>query len=299
MKTLLLLALLLPIPHAFAEEGDEPDEQADCQLALVEDMGGGIELVSSDGKSAPLEKGQGVELGELLKTGPAAWVDLRLCDGSGLRVGENSKFYYEGAPAKDESFLTWAFRLVDGSVFGTVVGDGKSERVKLRVRTPTAALGVRGTEFVVESTGEGETSLHTLEGEVLMGSAGDFDSMAELRGKELDRKFERVGLEKMSRIAKGERRARRAERFKLDEFRAKRSHFFERRIQRQKAREIRQHFREARKKRNLFRRQHMQLENRMQRQERRQEQRQEVQQRREQKQQQRQERQQRRGTRRR
>jgi hypothetical protein len=47
----------------------------------------------------------------------------------------------------------------------------------LMVRTPSAVMGVRGTDFVVEHDGEGQTTLHTIDGKVALGKVGaDIDA---------------------------------------------------------------------------------------------------------------------------
>jgi hypothetical protein len=268
MKILLAFALACALfPRAALA-----DDRSECEVALVEATSGKVELIGADGHEADLEAGQAVERGDLVSTGAGAWADLRLCDGSGLRVGESSKFYYESAESADDGFLSWAFHLVKGTLRAAVVGEGNGERVKLRVRTPTASLGVRGTELVIDAddSGEGETSLHTLEGEVLMGPASDFDKLGQLRGAELTRRFEPVGREKMSRIRRNEARPRRATAFRLEEFRARRQGLLGRPLPKMRWEQLRGRFqkarqglRERRASRGLFERPREKIEERV------------------------------------
>ena len=52
----------------------------------------------------------------------------------------------------------------------TVVSKGVyTDKKPFTIRTPSAAMGVRGTEFVVENSEKGEVTLHTLEGSVAIG----------------------------------------------------------------------------------------------------------------------------------
>jgi hypothetical protein len=267
---LLLLSLQAPA-RADTAPADEQREQ--CQLAIAEDVNGSIDVVSTDGSKAELVKDGAVQPGDLVRTGAGSWADLRLCDGTGLRVGENSKFYYEGADNERESFAAWAFRLVRGSLRAAVVSSGNGDRVKLRVRTASASLGVRGTEFVVDSddAGDWETSLHTLEGEVLMGPEADFDKLARLRGAALTQEFEPVGQEKMSVIHRNEARPLRAAMFKLWEFRAARRGLLNRPLPKRGWTEIRGRFREVHQKlkkrrleRGLFERPREKIEEKVQ-----------------------------------
>jgi len=264
MKILFLLLLLGVRAHA--------SEKEECQIALIEESAGNSIVVSADGKKTEVNEGLTLSLGDLLVTGNDAWVDLRLCDGTGLRVGEKAKFYFEGVGDKGDSLFSWAFSLVRGSLFATVTGDGKGDRVKFRVRTPSAALGVRGTEFVIDADDapEKETRLHTVEGEVLMGRAGDFDKLGELRGAALSENFEPVSKEKMSRIRKGEGRAQPAADFKLGDFRKARKNFFERKLQKKDRQQLRGQFQAAhqksqkiQKQRGLFERPRAKIEARM------------------------------------
>ena len=265
MKSLYLLFLLAPA-LAFA------DERLECQLAIAEEVFKKVDVVTPEGEVSELNVGQAIQPGDLVRTDLGAWVDLRLCDGSGLRVGENSKFYYEGVDRERESFVSWAFRLVRGTLLAAVVGDGQGDRVKLRIRTPSASMGVRGTEFVVdaEDDGDAQTALHTLEGEVLIGAEADFDKMGSLHGTELLQEFEPVAKEKMSQIRRKEAKPLRAAAFKTWEFRAERRALFERTLRKKSWPELRDHFRATherlkafKKDRGLFRRTREKLEERV------------------------------------
>jgi hypothetical protein len=239
MPALFLFFILWP-NLALAEE---------CDLLPVESEEGASIIVAADGAKSELEVGDALGVGERIATGEGAWVDLRLCDGSGLRIGEHSKLAFEEAARPEEGYVGWAFELIKGSVLAVVQGEEKSERVKMRVRTPSAALGVRGTEFLVETDATEGTSLHTTEGEVLMGPASDFGKLASLRGRELGKQFQSVARESMSRIAKGEARPRAARKFQLAELRRARKPFFQRAIARMQKGEARAGIEKARAKR--------------------------------------------------
>lgn len=251
----------------------DDEQRQQCQLAVVEDLAGTADLVSPDGSLSPLTKDAPVQPGDLVRTGADAWADLRLCDGSGLRVGENSKFYYEGADNERESFAAWAFRLVRGSLRAAVVSSETSDRVKLRIRTPSAAMGVRGTEFVVdaEEAGDRGTTLHTMEGEVLMGADSDFDKLGQLHGAALTQAFEPVGTEKMSVIHAHEGRPLHAAAFKLWEFRAERRRLLDRALPKRSWPELRDRFqavhqrlKKKRQERGLFERPREKIEEKVQ-----------------------------------
>lgn len=177
-----------------------------------------------------LDEESTLSIGDTVVTGKSAWVELRLCDGSAIKVGEKTKFKFEDSAKESDSFTGWAFSLLKGSLLAAIQGEEKSDKVKLRVRTPTASIGVRGTEFMVESDDAEGTSLHTLEGEVLMGTPEDYEQLRELKGPALAEKFEAVPKERMSRIARGEMRPVKAMAFRVAELRQKRVNFFERKL---------------------------------------------------------------------
>jgi hypothetical protein len=201
-------------------------EEEDCQLALLEDLSGSITLAAQGGK-AEARAGDSLALGDRLETGADSWADLRLCDGSGLRVGENSRFELEAAD-QISSIWSWAFALSRGLLRASVKSEESGGQVKLRVRTPVAALGVRGTEFVVETGEESGTSLHTLDGEVLMGSAKDWEKFRELHDPKVLERFEPVRKEQTTSLRKGELRPRRASRFQVQNFLKERGRLFQR-----------------------------------------------------------------------
>jgi hypothetical protein len=145
ISRLAFVVFLLSATPLFAEET--------CTNGTVEEFAGKVSVEKErDGKtvSVPVTaKNTSVAVGLHLVTQSDSWADLRLCDGSALRVGENSDLVL--AAARDEgSYWSWAFDLVRGGVYGAVNG-GSNGRVKLGVRTPSASMGVRGTIFLFES----------------------------------------------------------------------------------------------------------------------------------------------------
>lgn len=59
--------------------------------------------------------------------------------------------------------------------------DSKEKKFRFFIKTKSAVMGVRGTEFVIEETESGETKLNTLKGEV--GMAKDINGFKEEAGK--------------------------------------------------------------------------------------------------------------------
>jgi hypothetical protein len=96
--------------------------------------------------------GAGVQLADTLMTGPDGAVGVTLADDTLLSAGPNSvlaieHFAYDGVkPGALEAALTKGTLAV---VSGRIV---KQAPDAMRVRTPAAILGVRGTEFVVRAS---------------------------------------------------------------------------------------------------------------------------------------------------
>jgi hypothetical protein len=179
-----------------AEEG--------CRVLQVDETYGRVVIDSKDGvesESIELSVGDSIEVGETIRTGEDSWVDLRFCDGGAQRVTELSEFTYSDAN-ESMGFLQWSFTLGKGAIRAILNGDG--EQIKYRVKTPTASLGVRGTEFLLEANEE-ETSLHTLDGKVLFGSSSDWDQLNNKIRPDLRARFTEVGKNFYSFNKKGQR----------------------------------------------------------------------------------------------
>jgi hypothetical protein len=96
--------------------------------------------------------GSGVRQADTLVTGPDGAVGVTLADDTLLSAGPNSvlvieKFVYEAnQPGSIETALTkGTLAVVSGRI-------AKQAPDAMRVRTPAAILGVRGTEFVVRAS---------------------------------------------------------------------------------------------------------------------------------------------------
>jgi hypothetical protein len=212
ISTFLLGLLLSP----FAQAADS------CTSAIIEDYQSPV-FVAKDigGSSQSVEinaKNTRVDIGVHVVTKEGGWADLRLCDGSAFRVGENSDFQLEDAENR-QSYWAWAFQLLQGSVMSDVApGDG--EHVKIAVHTKQAALGVRGTQFVMDEN-DGSSSLHTLEGEVAYGPASGW---SQLKSGTIptSNEFRSVPAGTASEMKKGANQASEPTKFNVDEFKKSR-----------------------------------------------------------------------------
>jgi hypothetical protein len=101
----------------------------------------------TEGISRSLETGAVVHLDDQISTGAGARLEITFADGTQLTLGENAALVVDAfvfQPAADEAQLfatvEGAFRFVSGQI-GTVANND------LRVTTPFAVIGIRGTDF--------------------------------------------------------------------------------------------------------------------------------------------------------
>lgn len=118
----------------------------------------------------PAKKDDRLEEGTVLTTEERSFAKLLFVDNSQMNVGPKSSMQIERY-RKNEAGLV---KLIDGQIRAKITkellnqGDTKPEN-KLLLRTKTAALGVRGTDFqVTYSDANGSTSLVTFESQVAM-----------------------------------------------------------------------------------------------------------------------------------
>ncbi len=104
------------------------------------------------GQPQPALVGSGVWQADVLVTGPDGAVGVTLADDTLLSAGPNSvlaveRFVYDGVkPGVLEAALTkGTLAVVSGRI-------AKQAPDSMRVKTPAAILGVRGTEFVVRAS---------------------------------------------------------------------------------------------------------------------------------------------------
>ncbi len=158
-------AILLIISHVcsgFAQQTGKvnPEIRIGDALSITN------KVSATDGPNTGLlSQGNKVYHNQTIETGAAAAAEFEFTDTTRFAIGEKSRivldnFVYDPEePETGEIVLTAAigsFRFVSGLV--------KKDRVV--IKTPTSTIGIRGTAFDLHVTGEGETVLALLEGEV-------------------------------------------------------------------------------------------------------------------------------------
>jgi len=125
-------------------------------------------------KSVELSPGASLQSDDLIETGPNVSVRVIYPDGSVVVVGRSSKFYVVSIPAKQSRKELYGGELVNGQIRSIVRRSGvvnvnMRKRYRFVIKTKSAVMGVRGTDFVVEAPGENPIELHSFYGQVDLG----------------------------------------------------------------------------------------------------------------------------------
>lgn len=144
---------------------------------LLEAVDGPLENVQIQTISGPAQAaqiGQEIPPGSVIRTGNVSSVDLRLADGSLVRIGQNSQYSVISYQQNLAGFWFWSFQLSVGTIRALVSKAEKKGWIKFKLSTPSGTIGVRGTDFLVRvgSGPQKTTVLETLSGLVVMGGRG-------------------------------------------------------------------------------------------------------------------------------
>lgn len=115
---------------------------------------GSATLVGNDGTRRQVERGTHVRVGEQLETAQGGHVHLRFVDGARVSVRPGSRLQVDSYASPGEASSGIRFRLSEG-VIRSITGQwGEIAKDKFRLNTPVAAIGVKGTDFVVKAEGD-------------------------------------------------------------------------------------------------------------------------------------------------
>lgn len=127
-------------------------------------------------KEEILGEGGNLFMGDEVQTAKQQIVALSAFDGTQWKIAPNTRLKLEARKPQKSNFFFWVLQIAQGSMWGEVPKSGdplKEGEFRLKVHTKTAALGIRGTEYLTESDGN-RSSLDVLEGMVLFGPSLDF-----------------------------------------------------------------------------------------------------------------------------
>lgn len=137
------------------------------KVAKVLILKGTAKAKSPSGALTTLKRGAWIEEGSLLQTGEKSFVKLVFKDKSSANLGPKSQMAITKFPKNEAGVLT----LLKGQLRSKVQKDllKKDSKSKMFIKTKTAAMGVRGTDFeVIFNARTQNTAVITFEGEVAM-----------------------------------------------------------------------------------------------------------------------------------
>ena len=109
--------------------------------------------VGSDGNQRLLQRGSAIRVGDRIETPDGGHVLLRFVDGGRLSVRPASRLHIESYSQSTDQAHQGAikFKLDEGVVRSITGAWGEAARERFRLNTPVAAIGVKGTDFIVRS----------------------------------------------------------------------------------------------------------------------------------------------------
>jgi hypothetical protein len=110
-------------------------------------------IIGADGSARDIQRGTELRVGDRIETRPGAHVHVRFVDGGRVSVRPASRLVVEQyAPADAAASGAIKFRLEEGVVRSITGAWGEAARERFRLNTPVAAIGVKGTDFVVRAS---------------------------------------------------------------------------------------------------------------------------------------------------
>lgn len=147
--------------------------QLNASVGKVTLVLGQATLVSSNGVTSALQKGSSVKPGDRIETAGGGHVHIRFVDDALVSVRPSSRLIieeYEYNPTKVlESQVR--FKLETGVARAISGAAAESAKERFRLNTPLVAIGVRGTDFVVNSQLD-QTTAHVNQGAIVMAPLG-------------------------------------------------------------------------------------------------------------------------------
>jgi hypothetical protein len=135
---------------------------------------GQAQLVGPDDVVRAVERGQPVRAGDRIETRDGGHVHVRFVDGGRLSVRPSSRLQIENYShsATQPQGSAIKFRLDEGVIRSITGTWGEEARDRFRLNTPMAAIGIKGTDFVVKSDANA-TAASVYSGAILLAPLDD------------------------------------------------------------------------------------------------------------------------------
>lgn len=142
-------------------------------VAQVSLLIGQARVVRADGKSEALARGAQILVGDRIETGANGHVHLRFIDNGAASVRPDSTlevqaYRYDAQNPKNNEVRLRVEHGVARSISGAAT---EADKTRFRLNTPIAAIGVRGTDFLVKSDSSGVHAT-VADGAIVVGALG-------------------------------------------------------------------------------------------------------------------------------
>jgi len=142
----ILITLLLSLASSLS--------QAATSVGEVTLVIGEVSAMRPDGSSLPMKRGELIYAGDVLETADGGHVHVRFVDGALVSVRPSSRLVIEQYEESAGSPVAIKFKVEKGVIRSITGKWGQANPEKFRLNTPVAAIGVKGTDFVVKVDGD-------------------------------------------------------------------------------------------------------------------------------------------------
>jgi hypothetical protein len=142
---------------------------------------GQARVVRKDGQVEPLKRGMSVNVGDRVETSASGHVHLRFIDNAAVSVRPDSALEIQAYRFDSEQPASSEVRLqIDHGITRSISGRATEvDKNRFRMNTPVAAIGVRGTDFIVQAT-DARMRASVAEGAIVVSALGEGCSAAGL-----------------------------------------------------------------------------------------------------------------------
>lgn len=148
LHTCLALNLLLSLPVLAAQ----PDTSKDVVGEMITVIGQS-NVINEQGEQ-PSVRGKLVHVGDRIETAAGGHVHVRFVDGALVSIRPLSRLHIEDyRNSGNQTLAAIKFKLEDGVIRSVTGRWGEANRDRFRLNTPVAAIGIKGTDFIVKANG--------------------------------------------------------------------------------------------------------------------------------------------------
>ena len=142
--------------------------------AVVEGVQMPAWVVRGDGRRAPLAPGMELRSGEQVRTGANSRVQLKMAEGSVVKLGENGLLRMDELKPDEGGVFKAALRVVEGAFRFTTDALMKNRRRAVNITVATVTAGIRGTDLWGKSDAASDKQIVCLiEGKIEVGATGE------------------------------------------------------------------------------------------------------------------------------